>query len=229
MAFESIDLQRLSEYQVFMESKLRQEVEDLEKSIVGKDLNFGEELDFAGMHYQVSIGYPHLFRSTFLIQCFSVFEDHLIKICGEVGLQTKQRLSVNDLGSSGINNVKVYLSRILHVKLENTRNWTEMSNFQKVRNNIIHKRCIVEHDTHLFNYLKQQPSIRLLPLGDPNYPYMIYDPNYKLRSHFEIVNPDFNMQFLVSMELFLDSLQEQIYEAFEKLLGDKGLLGYYRP
>jgi hypothetical protein len=81
-----------------------------------------------------------LFYPSFFISLYADFEKSLLKVCDEFR-DTNQRLTVQDIHGNGIHRSKTYLVKVLGINEKffgNTRDWSQIINYGKLRNHLVH-------------------------------------------------------------------------------------------
>ena len=83
--------------------------------------------------------FPSLQRSSALITLFGFFEFQLFKLCDIYQKYSKLNISHKHLSGKGIVKARVYLEKVINLETrQNSSEWQEIKNIQKIRNLIVH-------------------------------------------------------------------------------------------
>ena len=119
----------------------------------------GEKHRFSEYHrYEFNERFRHnaLLINWFFVACWALFEEQLMEACGRVQKGRGSPFSVDDLKErSTTERVKKYFKRLDIVFPSDAPEWTEITNYQKIRNRIVHDGGKLPRDSHLTAYAKR--------------------------------------------------------------------------
>jgi hypothetical protein len=98
--------------------------------------------------------YPDILRKSLFLALYSLVETEFKIICRHVEKRDKLPLSLEDIFAQGgfTKKVKKYLEKLTRVNFPSTPEWTEMENYRKLRNCVVHnqgKLTSSKDDKHL--------------------------------------------------------------------------------
>lgn len=199
----------LHAYQKFIldaQEKITEESEKLEKQIAEK-IKAGVDADYAHhlheMDDMVLFSMPNIHRKSQLISLFAFMESHMKILCDYVAQDKKMTLKITDLsGSNYIEQGKVYLSKVLDVKLGDLNDfWPPINHYKAIRNCITHRNSNFKLNNKTN---EEQPLYKSLD-------YFGID-KFKIYSfgEFSIESTDFLIKFCEFQWDFFDKLTERI-------------------
>ena len=118
--------------------------------------------------YDVTIAFPHSFRSSHFTLIISAFENYINHLCNIVGMRKKQLFFADDLAGTGggdLDKMKKYLEKLEVSFSPGQYEWTFINKCKKLRNLIIHKDCIYKTaNEDMVSFVNSQSSLRALPI-----------------------------------------------------------------
>jgi hypothetical protein len=84
--------------------------------------------------------YPDMLRKSLFLALYSLAETELRTICRHVEKRDKLSLSLNDIFARGgfISKIRKYLEKLAFISFPGTLEWTELENYRKLRNCVVH-------------------------------------------------------------------------------------------
>ena len=137
--------------------------------------------------------FPRLQRSSALITLCSFFEHSLIRLCNDLQKEYSIELTIKEIKGKGIESAKVYLTKVVGVKLDKGKNeYDEIKNIQNVRNHFVH------HDGKVTNEIKTFVNSNEYLSGESNININFGFLNYVLncyKAFFEIVHAELTTKY----------------------------------
>lgn len=82
--------------------------------------------------------YPNLQRRSILLILFSFLEHQLDQLCELFATDQKLNIIHTDLKGKGIDRTRLYLQKVIRLRLGNSAVWQEIKRIQKIRNVVVH-------------------------------------------------------------------------------------------
>lgn len=100
--------------------------------------------------------YPNLQRRSILIVLFSFLEHQLDQLCQLFAKEQRLKISHRDLSGKGIDRTRLYLQKVMGLRLDGSQVWQELKRIQKVRNVIVHNDAkLTGDDKDLTEYVQR--------------------------------------------------------------------------
>jgi hypothetical protein len=123
------------------------------------------EEDYVALH-QV---FPGILRKSFFLTVYSVLEAGLNDCCNLLAFQGTSLKDVEDPPDKSIRRARKYLTDIAMVDFPDSREWKEITKYQKLRNCIVHNEGRLsgcQHSEFLTNYISRNLYLELTQCGD---------------------------------------------------------------
>jgi hypothetical protein len=134
------EVNRMMLYLEFAERLLVQEDQRYLKSLESED-----DLDSERYGFRRDLGadftnrFPQYLRQSSLLVFFGMFEENLNHLCRSLKENRDDlKLSPRELADTGIDNSRIYLTKVADWSIDAAQNWNHLKNIQKIRNNISH-------------------------------------------------------------------------------------------
>lgn len=153
-----------------VEQHLEQEVIELKKAheeMTKKWDSFERAEFFENAHdeyWQLSKIYPEIQRKSGVISVYSVFENHLNRLCNLYKLTLDTDIVLNDFGESDIiKRAQIYLTKVAKTNFpKDHASWAEIQKLQQIRNKLVHSEGNVPTgNSQLTGYIGSSPHIAL--------------------------------------------------------------------
>ena len=121
-------------------------VQEMEFAALEADRPEGDDEEDRSIHSSIVTYTENLFeedlvptmRYSFIIFLHTVFETRLRDFCDRVRLEQNHRISVADLRGSAIDQARDYLTKLAAIPVADYPEWSQLKNFQKIRDCIVH-------------------------------------------------------------------------------------------
>jgi hypothetical protein len=179
----SIEFSELSEYLQIVEKQLSKAVIDIEEEYTNKTAGWVDD-DFADNDeydqeetYKLTGTFPRMARSSYLVLCFSIFENRIDDLCEHIKTVKNIPISINDLRGDLLDRFKKYIRLAGFPISFGTASWNELNRYYKLRNCIVHDNGHLEalkHDSDMMHYIeskaiKSDDTIRDLLVLSPEF------------------------------------------------------------
>ncbi len=104
--------------------------------------------------------YPNLQRRSILIVLFSFLEHQLDQLCQLFAKEQRLKIIHTDLRGKGIDRTRLYLQKVIGLRLDGSHVWQEIKRIQKVRNVIVHNDAkLAGADKDLTEYVQRTTGL----------------------------------------------------------------------
>lgn len=104
--------------------------------------------------------YPNLQRRSILIVLFSFLEHQLDQLCQLFAKEQRLKIINTDLRGKGIDRTRLYLQKVIGLRLDGSHVWQEIKRIQKVRNVIVHNDAkLTGADKDLTEYVQRTTGL----------------------------------------------------------------------
>jgi hypothetical protein len=156
-----------------------------------------------------------IFRSYFFVAIYQHFENLLIKLCNEKE-NNPDLINFRDIyGKNCIDKCKTFLTKVVKIRLPDETPWQKMSNYNKLRNIIVHNRSQIDSSqrgNEILKFAKGNKSLYLLnDLYEDNKEQFEYGEMNDVIDNYEIIlEKGFCEEALDDFDLFINSLEDQM-------------------
>jgi hypothetical protein len=156
----------LASYKLFIEISERNWLEEHDKYT--SSLLENAEAEAARFNYRTDLSsklneeFPQYQRKSYLVMLVSIFEDFMNQLCRSVELQMDLKICFTDLGGSGIERAKKYLSKLSPLSLPvHGQEWQKIKDAQEIRNIIAHAAGHIDNRAHSkqFEIIKRNENL----------------------------------------------------------------------
>ena len=194
----AFDIRNLREYVRKLEDVLRNELEKFNLRVEEETSKLPEHqkeefYNFcSGEYWQLTEVFPHIFRSSLFVTCYSFFEHELNELCGYFHKHQSCPIKINDLKGDGIFRAKIYLKKVVGIEFpDQSTSWEDIVDYNKIRNIIVHNNGKLDDSQkskRIEEFIKKKSSIKLNNLK------------------FIKFNDNFSLEIISTIKEFLDEL-----------------------
>ena len=150
-----------------IEKDLKELTQEAEKASSKLEEDYGryEHQDYLRDAYLEREEYKGIFLHAFFASSFALFEHELVRVCERARREAKSPFSVKDLGQRDyLKKAEVYLKRLGVDFPAGTLEWTQATDYQKIRNKIMHEGgALGENDNYITTVAKQNGILGVCP------------------------------------------------------------------
>jgi hypothetical protein len=99
--------------------------------------------------------FRYVLRSSFFVHLCSFVEVRLNRVCDWVAYLKKTPIRVGDLRYSGVRRARTYLLQVAGINLAKVAGWSDLMDYNKLRNYVVHNRGVPKRDSHLDRYIRR--------------------------------------------------------------------------
>lgn len=143
-------------------SKLKQAYEEEIKDASHDYILYLQDVYSEQYNFLINIQ-PNIFNKSAVVTLYTCLEHNLIEFCNLCQHFLKTNISVADFNGEGIFKAKRYLTKLMDIDFGTSQEWEFMTQFNKLRNCIVHANGVVKKGTQneLMNYIKNSPTLSL--------------------------------------------------------------------
>jgi len=143
-------------------SKLKQAYEEEIKDASHDYILYLQDVYSEQYNFLINIQ-PNIFNKSAVVTLYTCLEHNLIEFCNLCQHFLKTNISVADFNGEGIFKAKRYLTKLMDIDFGTSQEWEFMTQFNKLRNCIVHANGVVKKGTQneLMNYIKKSPTLSL--------------------------------------------------------------------
>lgn len=191
------EISYFKEYLTFNIEKLNVRKDHLDQLLKQDILEAPDSEDFfKSVYYLDYIKIPSHFYNSSIVSLYTFFETNLNTICEKIQIEVDIVVGLNDLaGSNIIQKARRFLSKFVNIEFDQIdKEWIRITDFQKLRNLIVHENSHIRNDSKEDQKLLSQfNGIKL-----------------EKDNSFFIISADLLFDFLSKIEIFLINIYTQI-------------------
>jgi len=193
------ELSYIIEYFDFNLQKLEERKKELD-NFLELDIQENPTLEYGlrGMYHLDYLKIPSYFYHSSIVTLYSLLENNLSFLCIKIQADTNLVIGLNDLtGHNLLEKARSFLVKVANIDFENVdKEWIRISDFQKLRNLIVHNNSQIKDRDSFEKLLKKFNGIK----------------TYELQNDFHIIDIKLIREFLSVIENFINKIILQIEE-----------------
>ncbi len=125
----------ISETELFLKTKIVSMENDNDEEIINE--RFGKKIQFEGI-------FPVILWKSIFLSAYFLLENSLDQICKNLKKSNSYNLALKEISGNGIFRSSIYLKKVCYIKKPfETSTWTEITDFNKIRNIFVHSDGII--------------------------------------------------------------------------------------
>ena len=152
----------ISETELFLKRKVAVMEGSTEEEII--DERFGKRIQYEGI-------FPMILWKSLFLSTYFLLENSLDQICKNLKKSNSYNLTLKDTSGNGIFRSSLYLKKVCNItKPFETQTWTEINDFNKIRNVFVHSDGILSKSaTDTIKVCEKYSQIQLTEYDDDNF------------------------------------------------------------
>lgn len=152
----------ISETEQFLKTKVAVMEGSTEEEII--DERFGKRIQYEGI-------FPMILWKSLFLSTYFLLENSLDQICKNLMKSNSYNLTLKDISGNGIFRSSLYLKKVCNItKPFETQTWTEINDFNKIRNVFVHSDGILPKSaTDTIKVCKKYSQIQITVYDDDNF------------------------------------------------------------
>jgi len=152
----------ISETELFLKTKVAVMEDSIEEEII--DDRFGKRIQYEGI-------FPMILWKSLFLSTYFLLENSLHQICKNLQKSNCYNLTLKDISGNGIFRSSLYLKKVCNIiKPFETQTWTEINDFNKIRNIFVHSEGILSKSaTDTIKVCEKYGQIQITEYDDDNF------------------------------------------------------------
>jgi hypothetical protein len=152
----------ISETELFLKTKVAVMEGNTEEEII--DERFGKRIQYEGI-------FPMILWKSLFLSTYFLLENSLDQICKNIKKSNSYNLTLKDISGNGISRSCLYLRKVCNItKPFETQTWTEINDFNKIRNVFVHSDGILSKSAaDTIKVCEKYSQIQLTEYDDDNF------------------------------------------------------------